>query len=119
MRNVTIYELVDWVVKHRTGKAFYDYPYNKIASCIVHAINHDVFVYTTDTNEQITGIVCGEKNYKTKTVMIHDILCIKHGAVKKMMQFYLSKYPDWRIVGECRNRVRIFNNPQKLERRLQ
>ena len=118
MRQIEIHELVNWILTNRRNSAFRDYPPNKIASEVSMSMQQGVFLITTDKDEKITGVVCGEKNDKSKTIMIHDILATQTGVVKRFMQQCIKTYPYYKIVGECRNRPRIFNDPNKLERRL-
>ena len=113
-----IADVLEWIKANRKGNAFKDYTDQRIVVLVYHSIYDNCFAYSLDDKGVFTGVVCGTKNATSKTVWIHDILTIKRGIVKKFMKQFNDTYPDWKIVGMCRGRLRKFNNSSKLERRL-
>lgn len=118
MRNISIKELTDWILVNRRGEAFKGYAPNKISNEIKSSIASNVFAFNYDKHECITGIVCGEKLEDGHYIIIHDILTIEKGTMKKFMQFYLSLYPDWPIIAKRNGKLTTYYNPTKLERKM-
>ena len=113
-------DLVTWILKNKKGDAFKNYSEEKIVSLIYASFYDRCLAYTQDEiTGEFTGVVCGIKTAYNKTVTIHDILTTKPGVVKQMMKKFNSLYPGYSLTGTCRGRARIFNNSDKLERRLQ
>jgi hypothetical protein len=109
MRNITIYEIVDWIVKHKEGtNAFKDYPINKIASEIIQSVRHGVFRIETNSKEEIIGVICGEKFEKARCILIHDVLTITPEALKLLWSRYLITFPDWTLVGGHKGKMKTF-----------
>ncbi len=117
MRDISLKELVSWTIKNRSKTAFKDYSHNKIAEEIKASIKCKGFTFKCNNKEEIIGIVCCER-YDDHTVIVHDVIATQPGIIKEFMKVFLTRFPNHKIIGECRNRPRIFNDPTKLERRL-
>jgi len=117
MRDVTLKELVDWILANRSKAAFRDYSPNKIANLLIHSMQQGVFCFSFDKEEKINGVVCGERT--PYNVMIHDILTTSPGVIKKFMKHYMTLYPYHTILAERKGKLVTYTNPSKLERRLQ
>ena len=109
MRNITIMEVIDWIMEHREGSdAFKDYPHNKIAAEINNAIKHGCFRLETNSKEEIVGVVCGEKFHQAKCILIHDVLTTHPDALKALWSRYLLTYPDWTLVAGHKGKMKTF-----------
>lgn len=117
MKQITVKEAVDWILKNRKNKAFRYYSPDTIAMEIIHAIKQNVFTYSFDSHGKLNGIVCGEVRPNNE-ICIMDILTTEKGVVKKFMKIFNELHPNSRIIGHVRDRVRVFYDPNKLERRL-
>jgi hypothetical protein len=114
---VNIEDITEWIIIHRTNGAF-PYTCSEIHNLVTVSIINDVFGFTLNKENFITGVACGEKSIEKKEIYIHDVLTTQKGAIKILMKKYIEKYPDWKIVSSCRGRPRIISNPTKFERRL-
>ena len=116
MRNITIQELVQWIIDHRSNSdAFKDYSHNKIVSEIQKSIKHNVFRLETNTKEEIIGVVCGEKFYEAKCILIHDILTTHPNALKAFWSRYLTTYPDWTLVAGHKGKMKtLYKRKEKV-----
>lgn len=115
MKNITIYEVINWIMKHRTGDAFKDYSHNKIANEIINSIKHECFRIEVNYKEEIIGVVCGEKFKEAHCILIHDVLTIHPDALKKFWSIYLNKYPDWSLVAGHKGKMKtIYKAKQKV-----
>lgn len=108
MRNITIYEVVDWIIYNRSGDAFKDYPINKIVNEINQAIKQNVFRIEVNHKEEIIGVVCGEVFEKAKCILIHDVLTTQPEALKKLWQRYLKTFPDYTLVAGRKGKMKTF-----------
>lgn len=115
----TIKQMTDWIVEHRKGDAFKDYPHNKIATAIANAVKCPlgVFSYYVSDEGVVEGVVLGEK-IQHDIIMIHDILCLNHKALITFLTRFIEFYPDYKICGKAHGRDRIFVDPHKLLRKL-
>src|SRR5580700_1209529 len=100
MRQITLYEIVDWIISHRgNSDAFENYSHNRIASEIQCAVRHECFGLCINAKEEIIGVCLGEKFNDSHCIMIHDILTTHPDALRYFWRAYLSHYSDWTLVG--------------------
>jgi len=110
--SVTVGQMVEWIVKHRRGKAF-NYDVELIQRELCHAISNGVFAYH-EVEGEIQGVVCGRAELRTRTVHIYDILTTKPGVLKKLMERFLLVWPDYKLDAQRHGRLKTYNNPTKL-----
>ena len=114
--NVTVGQLVDWIIEHRRGKAFLNYDKELIQREICDAIKNGVFAYK-EIHGEIYGVVCGVKDVNSRMVHIYDILCVKAGVLNNFMDLFISKYPGWILTGMRRDKFMIYDT-NKLSKKL-
>jgi hypothetical protein len=115
-RVIKIEELVEWILENRIKGVFSGHP-DGIALQVKKSVDQNVFCYSFDSEERLNGVVVGEHTHDGE-IWIKDILITDSSVLKKFMKHYINLYPDKKIVGTCRGRVRIFNDPKKLLRRI-
>jgi len=113
---ITVGELVEWIIKHKRGKAF-NYEAEIIQREVCQAIADGVFVYS-ELNGEIEGVACGYRDERSHCVHIWDVLTTKQGVIQKFMARFLLVYPDWKITARRKGKDIVFNNPHKLHERL-
>lgn len=113
---IKIEELVSWILTNRTKGVFSGHP-DGIALQVKKSVDQNVFCYSFNANEELNGVCCGEHTSDGE-IWIKDILITEPGILKRFMTKYINIYPDKKLVGTCRGRVRIFNDPKKLLRRI-
>lgn len=116
---LTVKQMTDWILEHRKGDAFKDYPPNKIAGAISNATTNPlgVFSYYTSDSGDVEGVVIGEK-IDRDIIFIHDILCLNHKALVVFLKKFIEFYPGYKIMGKAHDRIRIFVDPIKLLKKL-
>ncbi len=109
MRNITLQEVVNWIVEHRgNSDAFKDYSHNKIASEIQNAVKQSLFRLELNSKQEIIGVVCGERFPVAKCILIHDVLTIHPDALKALWSRYLRAFPDWTLVAGHKGKMKTF-----------
>lgn len=115
MRNINVKEVTQWVIDNRKGDAFLDYTHNKIANEIAASVKCGCFRLETDHNDNIIGVVCGEKFEDAKCILIHDVLTTHPDALKRFWQRYLMTYPDYSLLAGHRGKMKtIYKAKQKV-----
>ena len=105
-----------WCLLNRRGRAFRGYSLANILSEINKSINEQSMLVITDQQENILGVCVAEK--KEKILFVRHILTVKSGEVKQMMSYFLRMFPSYTLEGHVEQRLRKFNNSQKLYKRL-
>lgn len=116
---ITIKDAVEWVLKHRKKDAFKNHTAGTIALEISHSISEGLFYYSINEDGNLNGLVCCRWGDDQGTIYVDNILTTGGPLViKKFMQYYVTTFPNYQIVGHIRERYRFFNDPSKLLRRL-
>lgn len=109
-------EIVDWIIANRKGKAFKDYSKEKIESEIYESIFFCIFLIAIDEDNNITGVVCGDRDINKKQIFIHDILTTKKGTIELFIKECYSRFPNYTLYGNKKtNKLRTFKTKQLME----
>lgn len=100
--------LVDWIIKHRRGKAFLNYPKEKIKSEIERAYSLNCLEVLKDAEGNITGVMVGEPKLYVK-----HILTIKPNVLLKIIKIMKVKFGNFSWMAFRKGR---FVEYEKVER---
>lgn len=112
-------QIIEWIMKNRTGAAFKDYSKEKIEMELYEAMFFCVFRAAFDEQGNMIGVVCGSRDINKKQIFIHDILVTKPDVVKLFIKSCNDSYPDYELHGIKENgKQRVFKTPMQLLERL-
>ena len=114
---ITIGQMADWILEHRSKRAFFGYTHEHIVQEINESIKDKTFTYYAKGNE-ILGVLCGKLIPEKKIFWVHDILTIKPGIVRVFMDRFLLVYPEYKLEGQRSHRMRKFDKPKQLKERI-
>lgn len=113
---ISVSDIVEWIVLHRKNNAFKDYTQDKIALHLAECNKNDTLCIVTD-GDTIVGVATAA--YEVDGYMrIINIIATNKKALLRLMNYYIARWPNTPIIGRVRNRIRHFNSPEKLLRRL-
>ena len=95
--NVTLGQLVEFVLKNRKGRAFYDCSEQHIAFDIWEAAKEGTMLYAVDNDKEICGIVVASKVEEMQMMFIKNILTTQPWAIKRFVEIFQQRYPDYRL----------------------
>lgn len=98
--NVTLQQLVDFVLKNRRGKAFLNYSELNIASSILTASLENTLLYSVDSDGNIDGIVVATKSPEIKVMFINNILTTRHSVLQLFVRTFRKLYPQYSLRAE-------------------
>jgi len=118
-RQVSVGELVDWIWDNRRCIVWKEYTKIKIFEEVNWCITYGSLCYSTDSKGALDGVTCGRLDHDKKVFYVINILCLKTEALKNMLNWLITLYPNYTLEGFARGtRKRYFNDPHKLLRRL-
>ena len=94
---VTLGQLVQYVLKNRRGKAFFNYTEEHVAYEIYEAAKEGTMLYAVDERGEICGIVVASKVEEMQMMFIKDILTTKAWAIKRFVEIFKKGWPDYRL----------------------
>lgn len=113
---ITLGKLVEFVLKHRKGRAFNGYNTTTIAQEILDGMKSNTLRYAINEREEIVGIVCAAANPVNKTLYVHDILTTESWVLSKFVNDFQQTFAGWSIHSTRRCGKVIRYNTQRLIR---
>lgn len=118
MRDITLGELIEWILKNRTSKVFVNYTKEAILREIIHSINHNTLTYVTDASDLI-GVTTGVVDKSSKVCHVTNCIAKTTKALKDMLAWFQNNYPNYTLQAERNNGRKFMKyNPTILQRRL-
>lgn len=115
----SIEDVADWIIKHRSGRAFINASKDRIVQQLVQCSEmNTVYLYQT-VDDDIIGIVCARPYCKNKVMFVDDILVTQKGIIKQMLKRFIEQWPGYTLEGikKC-NKKRKFTDMNKLLNKL-
>lgn len=109
MREVTLGELVNYVLQNRKGDAFKDYQEHQIAGGIKRAAEDGTMLYACRDDNSVCGIVTAFNNKATKTMHIHDILTTERWALRAFVGIFKKRFPEHTLAGLRSGKLMTYN----------
>jgi hypothetical protein len=110
---ITLGEIAEWVMVHRTKKVFKNYTKDEIVNRLAECVKNSTMVCMTDT-DGIVGVACAKKDTEKHTMFVYDVLSIKKGVAKNMLQWLRANYPEYTLCGDRDGTFTTYNNLDKL-----
>lgn len=95
--NVTLGQLVEFVLKNRRGKAFFNYTEPHIAYDIYHASQEGTMLYAVNDDGKLCGIVVASKVEEMRMMYVKDILTTEPWAIKRFVKMFKEGWPEYRL----------------------
>src|SRR5215475_8790165 len=111
---ISIGQLAEWILKNRKGKAFRGYSFEKITNELMECADASSMLCVTDNND-IVGVICCKRDIHKRILYVYDILTIRKGIVKRMLEFAAREYPGFTIEGNTKKGHKFFGETIKLE----
>jgi hypothetical protein len=116
---ITLGQITEWILKNRRKTAFINYTAETIMDELVRCVNDRTMVLITEPDNSIVGVATGVVNSEISKLYVYNILTTKPKAVKQMVVWFKTNYPNLTLTGKARGvRPRKFNNTNKLLARL-
>ena len=94
---VTLGELVKFVLENRRGKAFLGYPEIDIACNIKWSAEEGTMLYATDDQQKLCGIVVASKIDGSNVLFIRDILTTQKWVFKVFVKQLKEMFPGYTL----------------------
>jgi len=108
-------DLVQWIIKNRTGNAFKDFTAYEIASTLQKAAKEQVLGIIQDQYNTICAVVTGFRVDEEKIIYLTHVL--GRGYLKILLNLFVHRYPGWTLQAKRKGRI-ITYNTEKLMRRI-
>jgi hypothetical protein len=97
---VTLGELVRFVLENRRGKAFGGYTEETIAWGIYTAARRGTMRYATKPDSrEVCGIVVCDAQDDDKLMYVHDILTTEPWVLKAFVRAFAERWPEYHLAG--------------------
>jgi len=110
---LTLGELVQFVLANRTAKAFFAYDESTIASSILRAAQAGTLLYAKRVDGTPCGVVTAYADDKNKLMHIHDILTTEPWVLKSFVKEFRRRWPDYSLAG-LRFGEQVYYNTNRL-----
>ena len=119
-RQVTIGELVKWIIENRTNTVFIGYKEEDIYNEVMLSLKHNALVYSLSSNGQIEGVTCGRVDDRCKTYFAINTIAKTTKALTDMIKWLIVTYPKYMLEARRTKKQKFMSyNPTILLRRLQ
>jgi hypothetical protein len=115
---ITLGEIAEWILVHRKNKVFKNYTLGEIVSRLAECVKDSTMVCMTEVDGSIVGVACAKKDTDKHTMFVYDVLSIKKGAAKNMLQWLKANYPGYTLCGNRGGTLTVYNNLDKLINRM-
>ena len=113
-KQVTLGELVLYVLNNRKGNAFLNYPEHAIAGNILKASNDGTMLYAVNDNGEICGVVVGFNDVPNNLMYVNDILTTERWVLPKFIRQFKNMFPNHKLVGSSIGTGYLFYNTERL-----
>lgn len=114
---ITFAQLAEWIIKHRKGRTFKNYPMAKICEELVVCAQNNTLWCVTDENNDVVGVATGRVN-GVKEFYVSNVLVTHQWALKRMLQDFVIRFPTYNIVGLRKHGVIKQFNAENLINKL-
>ncbi len=121
--NITIAQLIDYIVANRKKGAFCNYTRDQIYTLIEKAIECGGMVYATNDLDELNGVVCAIAYPDKQELFVHDILTTDKHVIRQFIAYFVTNFEGWKLQGMKRGRLLYYDTPKlcmkimhKLER---
>lgn len=106
---ITIGDLVQYVLKHRKGNAFKDYNEYLIATGIENALYEGTLFYALREDGNICGIALGKWHESTKVMDVLEMLTTERWAFPAILKSFRQRFPDGNLIALRRWKPKVYN----------
>ena len=110
---ISIGNIADWILRNRKNKTFKNQTFEQICHLLTYCANNLTMLCITEDNS-IVGVVCCKKNIDTKVMFVYEILALKSGIIKQMLQWFRLNYPQYTLEAKRHGRFVKYINVNKL-----
>jgi hypothetical protein len=103
---VTIEQLVQYILKNRRGNAFKDYSQHLIENGIKIAYNQGTMLCAVNNDGEVCGIVIARAYHEQRIMDILDILTTEKWVLPKFVREFLARFPEYELTG-LRDGIRV------------
>ena len=115
-----ILELIQFCLRHRKNKVFKGWTPQQIGWGIERALNHKGFAMAIGEDGNLAGICLSTPDHEARVLHVHDVLCIRRGALPAMLLKCKEWFPGYTIAAQRKGCNRVYKTPRLihlLERR--
>jgi len=113
MKNLSLQDVVDFVITYRRNKVFKGFSEAQIAGAVNASIAAGAFAYAQDERTgRLTGICVASPSPSEKKLHVKHILTIAPGVVPKLLEIYHTFFNGWTITARRRGRYIEYSTPR-------
>ena len=110
----TILELIQFCLRHRRNKVFKGWTPQQIGWGIERAINHKGFAMAIGEDGNLAGVCLSTPDHAAKVLHVHDVLCVRRGALSAMLIKCREWYPGYQITARRRGKMVSYRTERLL-----
>jgi len=118
MKQPTIQEAIDFILKNRKGNAFKGYSEDTIAQLLSETADTSTILTASNDNEEIVGVVCAIPYPRFKKLYIHDILTTEKWVLPEFVSYFLTNFSGWSLEAQRRNKIVEYNTMKLTDKLL-
>ena len=95
---MTIGDVIDFVIEHRTNKVFKGYSNYQVAGMIIEGVN-ERRLYYSESEGKITGMILATVDYEKKIVWVEENLSMTLSNLKEFLKKAVVQFHGFQIKG--------------------
>jgi hypothetical protein len=115
---ITLGEIAEWILVHRSNKVFKNYTRDEIVSRLVECVKNATMYCVTEVDGSIVGVACARKDDNERTMFVYDVLATKKGVAKNMLLWLRTNYPGYTLCGDRYGKFTVYSNLDRLINRI-
>lgn len=109
MAQVTLGEMVKFVLDNRKGNAFVDYSEELIANAINEAAKNNTMLYCLTEDGKICGLILARADDENKIMHVDDCLTKEKWCLKSFVNEFRKRWPNYKLTAARRKKFIEYN----------
>lgn len=118
MKEVTLGELVRYVLENRRGNAFRGYSELEIASGIKLASDNGTLLYAVDKDGTLCGVITAEDKTNENEMFIQDFLATESWVFPQFLIQFKEQWPNHTLAAKRYGRIITYNTDKLMNKIL-
>ena len=111
-KQLTIGDLVDFILLNRGTTTFMNMDEPRIASMIKEALTDGMLFYSTDNSGQLTGMILAIRDERQKIIFVSENLAMNLSNLRAYARRAKEQWPDYKLEAIRHGSHRKFNTQQ-------
>jgi hypothetical protein len=113
MRQISVDELIDFILTNRGEKVFKGKTRQQILIMIIDAIKESAMSYSCDDEGKLNGVAIGRLDKKNKVFFVQEVLAsegAKKGVLGALLIKFYEIFPDYKLHAMRRGKIHHYKN---------